>query len=173
MAAKIIDGKCICTIDDLDFEISTDDDYCSGIDSSWDEYYITAYIHKYGIKYVGLIGGSTDKDKAVEAFKLYYILKKVISVGMVRLEATDPTMNTLIFTEEYVFDDVIITRYQLTLYSTTKGNMRELISRKAEETLKKDAEKALHDRLAFLEQENAELRDENARLQDKNTKLQG
>ena len=157
MAAKIIDGKCICTIDDLEFEISTDDDYCSGIDSSWDEYYITAYIHKYGIKYVGLIGGSTDKDKAVEAFKLYYILKKVISVGMVRLEATDPTMNTLIFTEEYVFDDVTITRYQLKLKSTA-SNTGTFIKQHVDEIRKNAAEKALHDRVAFLERENAELR---------------
>ena len=158
MAAKIINGKCICAINDLDFELYTEKDYYYGFGCEYDEYYITAYIRKYGIIYKGRIGGSADKYKATEVCELYNILEKVISAGKVRLYVKDQTLNTLIFTEEYVFDGITITRYTLELHSISKGAVCELISQTAEEICKKAAEKALLERVSLLEQENAELR---------------
>ena len=148
MAAKIIDGKCICTVEGLDFEVTAEKSYSlCGVR-------LNAYNKECNIEYYTILSESDD-DKNVE---LLNMLKKVISFGKVRLTA-DNYFRNLTFTEEYEYDDKTLVRSRYNLSLQSRVDVKYIIEqRKREEEFKQ--------RITQLEQENCALRLELAKFAD-------
>ena len=115
MAAKIIDGKCICNVKGLDFEVSIE-----SIDRRKFTY-IRVYNAEYDLTYTNhSVNGYDDEDD-----KLLELLKSAISLGNLRLTLNG--WHDITLTEEYTCGDTVVVRSAYDLNPNSNYNLSQII----------------------------------------------